>query len=84
MQQFATLCHIAYALFASAATDTDGGGAGTCTTHTVDAASACLECDRKEMSHEGGMEERVKVGERVVGGRGGGKVDEVVHLLGLG
>lgn len=69
MQQFATLCHIAYALFASAATDTDGGGAGTCTIHTVDAAGACLECDRKEMSHEGGLEEAVKVGEaeRVMG-----------------
>lgn len=34
--------------------------------HTVDAASARLECDRKEMSNEGGFEKEVGegVGER--------------------
>lgn len=54
------------ATFASAATDTDGGEAGNCTMHTVDAASARLECDRKEMSNEGGFEKEVGegVGER--------------------
>lgn len=58
MQQFASLCHIC----ASAATDTDGGEAGNCTMHTVDAASARLECDRKEMSNEGGFEKEVGEG----------------------